>query len=113
MIFISEALGMSFEDRVDVVLPTPQSTRGMVGEVLIPMVLARALAHDVAAHDRATAIRTYEQVNELRSAVASGSLDVDVRLPIPSPAPKVKEPTEGPGPGIPAPNPTSPRATSS
>lgn len=83
VILMSEALGMTLADRVDVVLATPQSTLTPTSEVLAPMTLAHALALDLAARDREGAVATYELVTRLRAQVVGDDLDV-------SPPPKAK-----------------------
>lgn len=83
VILMSEALGMTLADRVDVVLATPQSTLTPTSEVLAPMTLAHALALDLAARDRKRAVATYELVNNLRAQVVGDELDVS-----PPPRPK-------------------------
>lgn len=83
VILMSEALGMTLADRVDVVLATPQSTLTPTSEVLAPMTLAHALALDLAARDRRRAVATYELVTNLRAQVVGAELDV-------SPPPRVK-----------------------
>lgn len=84
IILVSEALGMSFQDRVDVVLSTPQTTQGLASELVVPLVLAKALALDIASRGRATAMKVYEEVEHLRASVVGGDLDVDVPLPLPA-----------------------------
>src|SRR5690242_3933489 len=83
IILVSEALGMSFQDRVDVVLSTPQTTQGLVSELFVPLVLAKALALDIASHNRTTAMKVYQEVERLRASAVGGDLDVDVSLPFP------------------------------
>jgi DNA-binding MurR/RpiR family transcriptional regulator len=84
IILVSEALGMSFQDRVDVVLSTPQTTQGLASELIVPLVLAKALALDIASRNRATAMKVYEEVEHLRASVVGGDLDVDVPPPLPA-----------------------------
>ena len=79
IILISEALGMTLADRVDVVLATPQSTLTLTSEVIAPMALAHALALDLAARHKKQAVATYELVSRLRRQVVGH--DVDVTTP--------------------------------
>lgn len=76
IILISEALGMTLADRVDVVLATPQSTLTLTSEVLAPMTLAHALALDVAARHKKEAVATHELVSRLRKQVVGHDVDV-------------------------------------
>lgn len=80
-ILISETLGMTFEGLVDVVLPIPQSTNGLTGEVIAPIVLARAMALDVASRNREKAIKTNETINEVRAAVLGRPVDAEAAAP--------------------------------
>jgi len=76
VILISEALGMTLADRVDVVLATPQSTLTLTSEVLAPMTLAYAFTLDLAARNRKQAVTTYELVSRLRREVVGHDVDV-------------------------------------
>lgn len=83
IILISEALGMTLADRVDVLLATPQSTLTLTSELLAPMTLAYALSLDLAARHRKQAVATYELVSRLRREVVGHEVDV---TPPPAPA---------------------------
>lgn len=89
VIFISEALGMSFQDRVDVVLSTPPTTRGIASEVVVPLVLARALSLAIASRDRATALDKHQQVKQIRAVVTGGDINIDIPLRLP-PQPRIE-----------------------
>ena len=91
VLFMSEALGMSVRDRVDVVLQTPQTSFGPASPVIIAMTLARALTLEIAARHPDRAVATEQLVNELRYKAVGTDLDVD---PLPS-LPTDAEPPEG------------------
>jgi DNA-binding MurR/RpiR family transcriptional regulator len=91
VLFMSEALGMSVRDRVDVVLQTPQTNVGPASPVIIAMTLARALTLEIAARHPDRAVATEQLVNELRYKAVGTDLDVD---PLPS-LPADAEPPEG------------------
>lgn len=81
VILVSEALGMSLEGRVSVVLSTPQSTRGLTGEALVPLILARAFTLEVASRDPALAIATHQTITDVRTSVLGGAVDADLPDP--------------------------------
>lgn len=76
VVMISEALGMAFEDRVDAVIHTPQTTLGVVSEIFAAMALARALTLEIASRNPKLALATHDLVNRLRSDVVGVALDV-------------------------------------
>lgn len=75
VIMISEALGMTFENRVDAVLQTPQTTLGIASEVIAAMTLVRALVLEIASRNRELAIATHGLLNQLRSQAVGADLD--------------------------------------
>jgi DNA-binding MurR/RpiR family transcriptional regulator len=84
VVFVSEALGTSVRDRVDVVLHTPQTNIYPASAVIVPMILADALTLEIASRHRDRAVATWQLVNELRQKAVGTDLDVD---PLPSPQP--------------------------
>ncbi len=81
VVFISEALGTSVRDRVDVVLQTPQTSFGPASTVIVPIAIADALALEIASRHRERAVATWQLINELRQNAVGTELDVD---PLPS-----------------------------
>ncbi|MGW3955337.1 MurR/RpiR family transcriptional regulator [Streptomyces sp. NPDC004752] len=77
VVFMSEALGMSVRDRVDVVLQTPQTNFGPASPVFVAMALAQALTLEIAARHPERAVATTQLVNELRGKSVGTDLDVD------------------------------------
>ena len=75
-VLITEALGLSLEGRVDVVLQTPQSTLGLASEITVPLVLARAISLEIAARHRERALESHRLLNELRSHAVGGEIDI-------------------------------------
>ncbi len=82
VVLVTESLGMSLGHRVDVTLPTPQSTTGTASELTGGFALAHALMLAVAARTRDTAVRSTSLVNRLRATVVGAELDV---RPLPRP----------------------------
>ena len=78
VVFVSEALGTSVRDRVDVVLPTPQTIFSPVSPMIVPLALAEALTLEIASRHRDRALATRQMVNELRQHVVVAGLDVDL-----------------------------------
>ncbi|MGW8374737.1 MurR/RpiR family transcriptional regulator [Streptomyces sp. ODS28] len=76
VILISETLGMALEDRVDVLLATPESTSGTAGETFVPMALCQGLVIDVAARTRDRALTAHTLLNRLREEAAGPGLDL-------------------------------------
>lgn len=81
VVFISEALGTSVRDRVDVVLQTPQTSFGPASTVIVPIAIADALVLEIASRHRDRAVATWQLINELRQNAVGTELDVD---PLPS-----------------------------
>jgi DNA-binding MurR/RpiR family transcriptional regulator len=81
VVLITEALRMALEDRVDVVLQTPQSTPGLASEITVPLVLARALSLEIAGRHRSAALESHSLLNRLRATAAGGEVDVDRSTP--------------------------------
>ena len=82
VVFISETLGLSVRDRVDVVLQAPQSNFGPAGFVQVPMALADALVLEIASRHPDRAAATWRLVNELRRQAVGADLDAE---PLPAP----------------------------
>ena len=78
VVFMSEALGTSVRDRVDVVLQTPRTNLSPAGAMIVPMALAEALTLEIASRHRDRAITTRQLVNELRQKAVGTDLDVDL-----------------------------------
>lgn len=76
-ILVSETLGITLRDRVDIVLATPPTTHGTSDGVIMGMIVARALELSVAAQDQANAVRSMEQINALRANIVGGKLDIE------------------------------------
>ncbi len=75
-ILISEALGMALEARVDVVLTTPQTTLGLTSPIVVPIILVRALALEIASRDQRQALKTHDLLNRLRAETVGAELDL-------------------------------------
>jgi DNA-binding MurR/RpiR family transcriptional regulator len=76
-IVITEALRLSLQGRVDVILQTPESTFGTASEITAPLVLARGLPLEIAARHHDTALARHNLLNKLRASAAGDNLDVD------------------------------------
>jgi DNA-binding MurR/RpiR family transcriptional regulator len=93
VVFISEALGMSVRDRVDVVLQTPQTNFGPASPVFVAMTLSWALTLEVAARHPEQAVAATQLINDLRYKVVPTDLDVDT-LPSLQAEPETPDGTE-------------------
>lgn len=76
VIVVTETLGASLRDRVDVVLTTPQSTTTATDGVTIGMALVRALELAIASRNEQRALASFETMNELRTAIVGGDIDL-------------------------------------
>lgn len=76
VVLISETLGMALEERVDVLLPTPESTTGAASETFVPIALCQALVIEVASRDRERALTAHTLLNRLREQAAGTELDL-------------------------------------
>jgi DNA-binding MurR/RpiR family transcriptional regulator len=75
VILITEALGVSLKDRVDVVIRTPATVSSLASEMLVPQALSIALAMQMAAQDRKAAVDRGRLFNRLASRF-TGSLEM-------------------------------------
>ena len=92
VVLISEALGHALSDRVDVVLAMPQSTLGVASELVVPLVMVDALALEIAARHRDTAVANYQQLNRSREAVVGASVDLNARPADDGPVARLRRP---------------------
>jgi DNA-binding MurR/RpiR family transcriptional regulator len=76
-VVITEALRLSLQDRVDVILQTPESTLGPASEITAPLVLARSLSLEIAARHHDTALASHDLLSKLRASAAGDNIDVN------------------------------------
>jgi len=76
-VVITEALRLSLQGRVDVILQTPESTLGPASEITAPLVLARSLSLEIAARHHDAALATHDLLSRLRASAAGDNIDVD------------------------------------
>lgn len=79
VVLVTEALGLSLQDRVDVIIKTPPTISSVVSEHLAPFVFAYTLTMQLASRQKEAAVSRNQLFNELSSRF-TGSLD------FPSPA---------------------------
>ena len=78
VVLVSEALGQALADRVDVVIPTHQSTLGASSEILVSLVIVDALTLEIAARHRDDGVANYK-MNRMREAVVGSPIDLNTR----------------------------------
>lgn len=76
-VVITEALRLSLQDRVDVILQTPESTLGPASEITAPLVLARSLSLEIAARHHDMALASHDLLSKLRASAAGDNIDVN------------------------------------
>lgn len=74
VVLVTEALGLSLQDRVDVVIKTPPTMSSVVSEHLAPFVFCYALTMQLASRQEEASVNRNRLFNEL-SARFTGSLD--------------------------------------
>lgn len=79
VVLVTEALGLSLQDRVDIIIKTPPTISNVVSEHMVPFVFSYALTMQLASRQEETSVKHNKLFNEL-SARFTGSLD------FPSPA---------------------------
>jgi DNA-binding MurR/RpiR family transcriptional regulator len=79
VVLVTEALGLSLQDRVDIVIKTPPTISNVVSEHMVPFVFSYVLTMQLASRQEGASVKRNKLFNEL-SARFTGSLD------FPSPA---------------------------
>ncbi len=78
VVVVTEALAPLLRDRVRALLTTPPSTNGAASENLAGLLLAHALALELAAGDRSGSVTARQRLNRLRHAIAGDGIDTPV-----------------------------------
>jgi DNA-binding MurR/RpiR family transcriptional regulator len=74
-VVISETLGMKLQNRVDVIISTPETNRNSASELLAGLVVSHAFALSLAKVDQERSRRLLQELNLMRERVAGPDLD--------------------------------------
>lgn len=76
VVLVTEALGMAFQGRADVIISTPQSTTTTASEVAPGLILCHAMVLSLAARANNRSVNHMQRLNQLRGDIVKSDLDV-------------------------------------